>query len=499
LGGWTVTDAPLAIRLALSAELVPTTTLPKLRLAGDTANVPDAVPVPESAIVSGEFDAFDTTDKLPLAAPALAGVKVAVNVMLPPGVSVIGNPLNPLMENPAPLKFACEMETDDPPTLVSVSDKFTLLLTCTLPDARLVGFAVSVPCVTPVPDSAMLKLESDPLEVIVTLPLAAPLAVGANTTLNVVLCPAVSVTGSVSPFKLNPVPLADAAEIVRLDPPVLLSVSLSDFELPSCTLPNARLVGFAVSVPCVTPVPESAMLKLESDPLDVIVTLPLAAPLAVGANTTLNVVLCPAVSVKGNVSPLKLNPVPLADAAEIVRLDPPVLLSVSLNDFELPSCTLPNARLVGFAVSVPCVTPVPESAMLKLESDPLDVIVTLPLAAPLAVGANTTLNDVLWPAVSVKGSVSPLKLNPVPLADAAEIVRLDPPVLLSVSLSDFELPVCTLPNARLVGFALKIPGVTPFPANAMSTVVDDPLTVSDNLPLLEPAPGGVKFTLNVED
>src|SRR5208337_3168460 len=217
-----------------------------------------------------------------------------------------------------------EMETDDPPTLVSVSDKFTLLLTCTLPNARLVGFAVSVPCVTPVPDSAMLKLESDPLEVIVTLPLAAPLAVGANITLNVVLCPAVSVTGSVSPFKLNPVPLADAAEIVRLDPPVLLSVSLSDFELPTCTLPNARLVGFAVSVPCVTPVPESAMLKLESDPLDVIVTLPLAAPLAVGANTTLNVVLCPAVSVKGNVSPLKLNPVPLADAAEIVRLDPPV-------------------------------------------------------------------------------------------------------------------------------------------------------------------------------
>ncbi len=78
----TVTDAPVAVRLPLSDELNPTTTLPKLRLVGETANVPAAVPVPESAILSGELDAFDTTDRLPLAAPALVGVKVAVNVTL---------------------------------------------------------------------------------------------------------------------------------------------------------------------------------------------------------------------------------------------------------------------------------------------------------------------------------------------------------------------------------------------------------------------------------
>jgi len=88
---------------------------------------------------------------------------------------------------------------------------------------------------------------------------------------------------------------------------------------------------------------------------------------------------------------------------------------------------------VEFAVRVPCVTPVPESGMLKLESEPLEVKLTLPLAAPLAVGLKSTVKDVLWPAVNVTGRVSPLKLNPVPLAAAAEIVRLDPPVLLSVS------------------------------------------------------------------
>jgi hypothetical protein len=47
---------------------------------------------------------------------------------------------------------------------------------------------------------------------------------------------------------------------------------------------------------------------------------------------------------------------------------------------------LPKARLVGFAIKSPWVTPVPESGMLKLGFDPFEVILTLPLAAPLAVG-----------------------------------------------------------------------------------------------------------------
>jgi hypothetical protein len=71
--------------------------------------------------------------------------------------------------------------------------------------------------------------------------------------------------------------------------------------------------------------------------------------------------------------------------------------------------------------------------MLKLGFEPLEVMVTLPLAAPLAVGEKSTVKVLLWPAVSVNGKVSPLKLNPVPLAAAAEIVRLDPPELVSVS------------------------------------------------------------------
>src|ERR1700691_6220255 len=109
----TVTDGPLAVMLPLSDELDPTATLPKLRLAGDTASWPAAVPVPESAMVSGELDAFDATDRLPLAAALLVGVKVTVKVTLSFVLSESGK-FNPVTENAASLTFACEMETVDP-------------------------------------------------------------------------------------------------------------------------------------------------------------------------------------------------------------------------------------------------------------------------------------------------------------------------------------------------------------------------------------------------
>lgn len=40
---------------------------------------------------------------------------------------------------------------------------------------------------------------------------------------NVALCPALSVTGSVGPVKLNPVPLAAALDTVTAAPPVFVT------------------------------------------------------------------------------------------------------------------------------------------------------------------------------------------------------------------------------------------------------------------------------------
>jgi len=61
----------------------------------------------------------------------------------------------------------------------------------------------------------------------------------------------------------------------------------------------------------VTPVPETGTVKLGLLPVEITVRFPLAEPDAPGANVTVNVALCPALSVAGVVIPLTLNPVPV--------------------------------------------------------------------------------------------------------------------------------------------------------------------------------------------
>jgi hypothetical protein len=98
-----------------------------------------------------------------------------------------------------------------------------------------------------------------------------------------------------------------------------------------------------------------------------------------------------------------------------VTLEPPVLVTVSDNDWLLPTVTLPKLRLVGFAPRVPWATPVPDNGMVKVGLDAVEVMVTLPLALAADWGANATLKLALCPAVRVNGVVIPLRLNPVPL------------------------------------------------------------------------------------
>jgi hypothetical protein len=59
--------------------------------------------------------------------------------------------------------------------------------------------------------------------------------------------------------------------------------------------------------------------------------------------------------------PLKLKPAPLGTICEIVRAAAPELLRVSESVFLDPGCTEPKFKLVGFEVSCPLATAVPES------------------------------------------------------------------------------------------------------------------------------------------
>jgi len=249
----------------------------------------------------------------------------------------------------------------------------------------------------------------------VSVALATPVTAGLKVTVKDTLWPAGMVNGSESPPTLNTELFVLAPVTVTLAP---LAVKLPDAVplLPTTTLPKSMEVGFTANCPTAEePVPDSGIVSVGLEALDVMVTLPLALPADDGANETENVALCPAVSVTGAVMPVKPNPLPLTATWEIVTSVPPVLVTVSDRDLLLPTVTLPKLRLVGFAPSVPGVTPVPDNGMLNVGFDALDVIVTLPLAPPADDGANETVKVALWPAVKVTGVVIPLKLNPLPL------------------------------------------------------------------------------------
>ena len=250
--------------------------------------------------------------------------------------------------------------------------------------------------------------------------------------------------------------------------------------------------------------PLSGIVKLGFVPFEVMLTLPLAAPLAVGAKSTVKDVLCPAASVTGLKTLNKLKPVPLALTAETDMLVCPEFVNVSDKVVLLPTWTLPNGRLVGVGVSAPWATPVAVSGMLKLGFVPFEVMLTLPLAAPLVVGAKSTVKDALCPAASVTGMKGTLKLKPVPLALTVEIETLVPPVLVNVSDKLVLLPTWTLPNGRLVAFGASVPGVIPLPDKLTDTVFPfpwfEPVVPKATLPLKEPVAGGAKVTaIDVEE
>jgi hypothetical protein len=219
----------------------------------------------------------------------------------------------------------------------------------------------------------------DALLVNVSVPLAAPVASGVKVTVNEALCPAGMVTGSDKPFTLNTALLELTAVTVTLAP---LAVKVPEpFPLsPTATLPKGKVVGATANCPAApVPVPERGTTNVGSDALEVIVTSPLTAPAEGGVNDTLKVTLCPEVSVTGVEIPLTPNPVPLATTCDIVTAAPPTFVNVSDKDCVVATGTLPKLSVVGFEVSVPGEVPFPDSGMVRVGFEAVEVTVTLPL------------------------------------------------------------------------------------------------------------------------
>jgi hypothetical protein len=149
----------------------------------------------------------------------------------------------------------------------------------------------------------------------------------------------------------------------------------------------------------------------------VIETLPLALPVAEGANCALKVVFCPAARVSGTDKPEMLKPVPAALAAEIVTLAVPELLNVKVCVPLLLTSTFPKLKLEGLAVSVPC-TPVPLNVIAAGDPGALLPMEMFPEALPVDAAKNCAVKEILDPALIVCGKVKPVRLNPVPEAVA---------------------------------------------------------------------------------
>ena len=140
--------------------------------------------------------------------------------------------------------------------------------------------------------------------------------------------------------------------------------------------------------------PVNAWTVAELDALLTKESFPDAIPLLWGTNLTARETLLPAETVTGNVAPLRVNSELVVVAEEITTLEPTALKLAAIV-LLVPTVTLPRLALVGETVNVPAACPVPDKGMDTVGLLALEITVKLPLAPPLAVGLNNTLNVTL--------------------------------------------------------------------------------------------------------
>jgi len=141
-------------------------------------------------------------------------------------------------------------------------------------------------------------------------------------------------------------------------------------------------------------------------------------------------------NVAGKLPPTKAKPVPLIVAELIVTGAVPVELKVSVCVVDVFTVTSPKLKLPALTVNCGfgAATLVPlKATVVTLPVDELLLMVSVPFAAPVAVGLNCTCNVSDWFGFNVAGKLPPTKAKPVPLIVAELIVTGAVPVELRVS------------------------------------------------------------------
>ena len=234
-----VTLDPVALSITGRLLVVPTVTLLKFVLLGDSANCPEAAPAPDNDIVSDEFDAVDISEMLPDALPPVVGAKTAPKVKLCPGARVSGK-LNPRTLNAAPAGRTWETVRLELPEFVKVSGRVSLFPGGTLPKLMLEGLAPRMPPVTPVPWTSRKRGPYAVLLITSKLPSVWLAARGVKLILNCTLFPAPRVIGSDRLFRINPEACGYSLESVIVVEPVLVSFADCVSVRPTGTAPNQK-------------------------------------------------------------------------------------------------------------------------------------------------------------------------------------------------------------------------------------------------------------------
>jgi hypothetical protein len=394
---WEIVTAadPVFDRFRVAVPLLPTTTPLKLTAAGETPN-PGTVPVPVSAIVIGEFGALLATEILPVAFPAEVGKNCVVKLKLWPGWTVCPAG-DPTMLNPVPVILAWLIVTLAVPGLDKFSDTDPLAPTTTFPKLTDAGVLARAGCV-PAPVKGMVIGELGALLATEIVPVAFPADVGENFVVKLTLCPGWIVCPLGAPTMVKPVPLTLTWPMATLADPLLDKLTDADPLDPTTTFPKPTDEG-ALARPACVPDPVNAIVMGEFGALLATEMLPVALPTDVGKNCAVKLKLCPGWIVCPFGDPIMVKPVPLTLAWLIVTLADPVLDRFNETDPIAPTTTLPKLTDAGVLARPGCV-PVPVNATERGEFDASLATVKLPVALPVACGANAICTVTLCPTAS---------------------------------------------------------------------------------------------------
>ena len=288
------------------------------------------------------------------------------------------------------------------------------------------------------------------LLVSVTVPVAAPAAVGSNCRFSVAVCPGLSVTGNVTPDMLYPVPASVPALMVSAVVPDEVSVTVCVDGVFRSTFPNATVVDPTDSAGPFTLSCTANVLVTPPAVAVIVAVVAVVTAVAVAVKDAV-VALAGTVTEAGTVTALLLleseTASPLAPAAAFsVTVQASVVAPVSELSVQETALSAPVAAAVPVPLSVTTLVP-PVPALLLMVIDPL--------AAPAVVGSNFTVSVTVCPGFSVAGKVPPVTVKPVPESVAELIVSADVPDDVSVTVCVVDVFTVTSPNDRLVALSVS--------------------------------------------